>query len=121
MEICLLAAGALVRLGAVALTLAWTHSVEKTRWEEDVRLESAGLTVIEARIAASGAGMEPPPEARFEAGLWRWRPNRPALREIVLRRSQGAEDWTVCAGARCQDMGELAPAGADPVTITACP
>ena len=32
MELCLLAAGATIRLGTVALTLAWTHSIEKTRW-----------------------------------------------------------------------------------------
>ncbi len=121
MEICLLASGALVRLGAVALTLSWTHSVEKTRWEEDVRLDSAGLAVIEARIAASGAGMEPPPEARLEAGLWRWTPNRPALREIILRRSGDTEDWTICAAARCRKAGEIVPVAADPVTITACP
>ncbi len=121
MELCLFAAGALIRLGALALTLSWTHSVEKAQWQEDLRLGPAGIAVTEARVTGSGAGMEPPPDARFEAGFWRWRPNRPPLASIVLRRSRETEDWTVCVNGECRRIGELAPAQADPVTIAACP
>lgn len=105
----------------MALTLSWTHSIEKTRWEEDVRLGRDGLTIVEARLAASGAGMEPPPEARFEGGLWRWSPDRPPLRRLILRRSGDTEDWTICVDTRCQKVGGMLPGAADPVTIAACP
>ena len=50
MQFCLLAAGSLVRLGTVALTLAWTHSIEKIRWEEDYRATPAGIVVTQDRI-----------------------------------------------------------------------
>ena len=65
MELCLLAAGATIRLGTIALTLAWTHSIEKTRWEEDWRATPAGLVLEEDRIQSTGAGMEPPPGCPF--------------------------------------------------------
>ena len=75
MELCLLAAGATVRLGTVALTLAWTHSIEKMRWEEDWRATPAGLVLQEDRIQATGAGMEPPPDAKFDGTWWRYNPH----------------------------------------------
>ena len=59
--ICLIAGSKIAPLLAGALTLAWTHSVEKTRWEEDWREVAAGLELVEARVQGSGAGMEPPP------------------------------------------------------------
>lgn len=119
MEFCLLAGGKLVRLGVSALTLSWTHSVEKTRWEEDLHLRAAGLIVVEARVAASGAGMEPAPDARLEGGVWRWRPSVAPMQRIVLRRSGATEDWTICTAGHCRLVGEIATA--DPVVLTACP
>jgi hypothetical protein len=121
MEICLIAGATIVRLGVVALTLSWTHSVEKTRWEEDWRMSPAGLTVVESRIQGSGAGMEPPASARFDGKWYRWRPERGALPEVVLRRSGVAGDWTICREKLCQPMGELLPPNADPVVLTKCP
>ena len=41
-------------------TLAWQHSIEKTRWEEDYRVTSSGLVLGEARVRGNGAGMEIP-------------------------------------------------------------
>ena len=35
MSLCIVAAGKTVTLAVAAFTLSWTHSVEKTRWEED--------------------------------------------------------------------------------------
>jgi len=121
MEICLLAGAKAVSLGAAALTLAWTHSVEKTQWEEDWRLTPQGLILTESRIQGSGAGMDPPPEARFDGKWYRWRPDLPPLREVILRRSGKAGDWTICRNGRCQFAGELVPADADPVTMAKCP
>ena len=120
MEFCLLAAGATVRLGTLALTLAWTHSIEKTRWEEDWRLTPAGLVVEEDRIQATGAGMEPPPNARFDGTWWRYRPALPPLPQVVLRRSGATDDWSLCIAGQCRPMGSYVPPEADPVTLTAC-
>ena len=72
--ICLLAGSAIAPLMAGAITLAWTHSVEKIVWEEDWRSTPAGLELVEARVRGSGAGMEPPPEARLVNGVWSWKP-----------------------------------------------
>jgi hypothetical protein len=121
MEICLLAGAKAVSLGVAALTLAWTHSVEKTRWEEDWTLTPQGLVLTETRIQGSGAGMDPAPEARFDGKWYRWRPDVPPLNEVILRRSGKAGDWTICRKGRCQLAGELVPADADPVTMKTCP
>jgi hypothetical protein len=121
--LCVYAAGALVAklAGAAAFTLAWTHSIEKIPWEEDWRVTAAGLVLEQARVKGSGAGMEPPPEARLEGGVWRWAPRVPPLPELVLRRSGFTADWRLCADGRCRRMDEMVPAGADPVTLRACP
>ncbi|MGO4839058.1 DUF1850 domain-containing protein, partial [Rhizobiaceae sp. 2RAB30] len=38
MSLCVVAAGKTTVLAASLFTLSWTHSVEKTRWEEDWRV-----------------------------------------------------------------------------------
>lgn len=121
MELCLLAAGATVRLGTVMLTLAWMHSIEKTRWEEDWRATPAGLVLDEDRIQATGAGMEPPPNARFDGKWWRYTPPLPPMPNTVLRRSGATADWQVCIKGVCKPMGAYVPKDADPVTLTTCP
>jgi hypothetical protein len=123
MELCLLAAGVTVRLGTVALTLAWTHSIEKTRWEEDWRATPAGLVLQEDRIQSTGAGMEPPPDAKFDGTWWRYDPHLAAMKSVVLRRSgKTVSDWQICVGGQCKPMGRYLPdKKADPVTLTTCP
>lgn len=121
MELCLLAAGATVRLGAVAMTLAWTHSIEKTRWEEDFRATPAGLVLEEDRIQGTGAGMEPPPDAHFDGQWWHYRTNTAPMTNIVLRRSGATADWEVCTGGACKPMGDYVGKDADPVTLATCP
>ena len=94
MQLCLLAAGATIRLGTVALTLAWTHSIEKTRWEEDWRATPAGLVLEEDRIQSTGAGMEPPPDAHFDGQWWHYSPKTGAdaeCRAASLRRHRRLE------------------------------
>lgn len=120
MELCLLAGATLVRLGTVALTLAWTHSVQKTRWEEDWQLRGGRLVLVESRVEGSGAGMEPGPDARFDGRWWRWHPATMPLPEVVLRRSGATDDWSVCIAGTCRPMREIVPADADPVTLKPC-
>ena len=71
MSLCLTAGAVVTRLAVASFTLAWTHSVEKTRWEEDWRVGARGLEIVEARVKGSGAGMEPGPDARFDGTWWR--------------------------------------------------
>ena len=45
MSLCILAAGKTVTLTVAAFTLAWTHSVEKTHWQEDWKVTPSGLQI----------------------------------------------------------------------------
>jgi hypothetical protein len=119
--LCLAAGALVVPLMTGALTIAWLHSVEKTRWEEDWREEPHGLALVESRVRGSGAGMEPGPDARFVDGVWAWRPDRPPLPEVVFRRSGATTDWEICIVGRCRAMGSYVPADADPVALRPCP
>lgn len=118
--ICLLAGSKIAPLLAGAITLAWTHSVEKTTWEEDWRATPAGLELIEARVQGSGAGMDPPPGARLVDGTWRWRPDLAPQSEIVMRRSGATADWRICIAGHCRTMDSYVPADADPVVMRVC-
>ena len=62
-DLCLAAAGIVVHLAATEFTLAWTHSVERVRWEEDWRVEGDRLVAADSRVRGSGAGMDPPAAA----------------------------------------------------------
>jgi hypothetical protein len=118
MSLCLAAAGIALKIAASAFTLSWTHSVEKTRWEEDWRIAGNRLTLVEARVQGSGAGMEPPAEARLEHGYYVWRPARVPVAELVLRRADQVGDWRLCAGGRCAALGDWLGRDADPVRLS---
>src|SRR5690606_25695468 len=60
-------------------TLAWTHTIEKIRWEEDYQLPPAGLRLQAARVRGTGAGMEVPDGAVLRDGAWHYQPQLPAL------------------------------------------
>jgi hypothetical protein len=118
--LCLVAGSVVAPLMAGAMTLSWVHSVEKVVWEEDWRWSPAGLELAEARVRGSGAGMDPPPEARLENGVWAWKPRLPIQREVVLRRSGATADWRVCVSGRCRAMDRYVPADSDPVILRSC-
>ena len=118
--ICLLAASVVVMLGVPAITLRWTHSVEKIVWEEDWADTPAGLTIMASRVRGSGAGMEPASDARWVDGAWTWAPHVGPLREVVLRRSGATADWSVCLRGACKPMRDYVGAEADPVTLAPC-
>ncbi len=118
MSICVLAGGKATMLVASAFTLAWTHSIEKTRWEEDWQLSSAGLELVEARIKGSGAGMEPPGDAVLKDGWWTWRPALPSQQKLVLAASGATiSGWSLCGEEGCIDLGSVS---GDPVIVAPC-
>jgi hypothetical protein len=83
MSLCLAAGAAGAVLAVNGFTLAWMHSIEKIRWEEDWRIVGRELVITEARIRGTGAGMEPPADARLSNGVWHYRPATPP--QAVLR------------------------------------
>jgi hypothetical protein len=119
--ICLAAGTKIVPLLVGAMTLAWTHSVEKILWEEDWQSGRNGLEIVAARVRGSGAGMDPAPDARFVNGAWEWHPKLPPLKEVVLRRSGATADWRVCVAGHCRPMSDYVPPEADPVVMKECP
>jgi tetratricopeptide (TPR) repeat protein len=102
--------------------LSWVHSVEKTEWQEDWRVTPQGLVIVEARIKGSGAGMEPPPEARLIDGWFRWKPQLPPLPEVALGNSGMAGEWRLCTDGQCQDLPVILgrPAGTSVTTMSVC-
>jgi hypothetical protein len=93
------------------ITLSWTHTVEKTRWEEDYRVVGRALMIEEARVEGSGAGMDPPGDAIWSSGWWRYRPSIGLLEEVTLANSEFARGYTICWANTCRLLHELAPRG----------
>ena len=102
--ICLAAGAIAASLPLSAFTLAWTHSIEKIRWEEDYRVVDSRLVLEEARIRGSGAGMEPPADARFEKGVWHYRPPLPPLERLRLTHSPYTAEYQICSGGHCRPL-----------------
>jgi len=121
MSLCI-AAGALVATLAVDFfTLAWTHSIEKVRWEEDWRIEAGRLHLVEARIHGSGAGMEPPEGAVLERGVWRYRPALAPVERLRLANSAYTADYELCFDGRCRPLAEVAGSAENaPMELHAC-
>ena len=122
--VCLIVAGVVrATLPTEQFTLSWTHSVEKTRWEETYRVDGDRLALIEARIQGMGAGMEPPADARFANGWWTWRPKMPSLPALDLSRSPYTRDYDICFASRCAELGALTGAvdATDTSIVTAKP
>lgn len=122
MPLCLTAGAVAATLALDSFTLAWTHSIEKLRWEEDWRVAGPTLVLDEARVRGSGAGMEPPPGAAFEAGAWRYRPALPPQPVLRLTHSPHAAGYELCA-QDCQPLADHLP-GIDNtavIEIRSCP
>ena len=120
MSFCLGAAFAsvLAVIPAERVTLAWEHSVEKVRWEEDYVIRDSRLEIIEARVKGSGAGMEPPPGAVLRDGWWHYTPATYALEKLTLTRSTYAGDYQLCWAGVCRTLTELlGPSPREGVTV----
>lgn len=108
--LCLGLAGTLwAQVPTEQFTLAWNHSIEKIRWEEDYRVTSQGLRLTEARVKGTGAGMEIPDDAVFSNGSWHYQPKLPMLPSLRLGRTPEAGDFELCftrasGEAQCQAM-----------------
>ncbi|MEO8346349.1 MAG: DUF1850 domain-containing protein [Betaproteobacteria bacterium] len=121
---CLIVAGVVrATLPGQEFTLAWEHSVEKTRWVERYRMDGAQLALVEARVQGNGAGMESPPGAILRDGSWVWQPQSKHA-ELRLTRSTFTRDYDLCSPDRCAALSDwlgVGPTGeGDVVTIRPC-
>ncbi len=107
--LCVATTAALVKLAAPSFTLAWTHSIEKVRWEEDYRVVGHRLELVEARVKGSAAGMEPPPDAKLRDGYWHYAPKDRWHDALRLTRSPYAADYELCIAGKCRSLAAIAP------------
>lgn len=105
-------------------TLAWTHSIEKVRWEEDYLVagtpHATWLQATAARIKGSGAGMEPPPDARLIDGWYVYTPTQQRVDALRLSRSEFTQDYELCLGPECRPLGHWVGAEPGTVVVQAC-
>ncbi|MDM0047230.1 DUF1850 domain-containing protein [Variovorax dokdonensis] len=118
--LCMAAGTYAVRLPVDRFTLQWTHSIEKIEWDEDYRVAGHWLVITGARIRGSGAGMDPPPQARLDHGIWHYTLDDPWRKEVVLARSEFVPDYRLCMKGRCRPLSDWIPISAGPTTLTAC-
>lgn len=107
-------------------TLAWTHSIEKVRWEEDYAVELDAHThqpvlhATAARIKGSAAGMEPPDDAVLRHGWYFYTPSIKYPAELRLTRSEFTPDYDWCVHGSCQSMSNLIASDAGITRAIAC-
>ena len=106
--ICLVAGLLLAQFGD-QITLRWTHSIQKTAWEEDYRRDGDALRLIAARVRGTGAGMEPPPGAVLRDGAWHYSPAIPPLPRLELHHSPHTAPYVVCSAGTCRPVTEWLP------------
>ena len=121
MALCIAGGGATIKIASLAFMLSWTHSVQKTQWEEDWAVTPDGLRLTEARIESTGAGMEMPDTAKFDGRFWRWTPELAPLSALQLRRSEAVpEGYRLCTAQGCRRIAGIEET-ADIVTLAPCP
>ena len=126
--ICLLLAAAAagtppVFVPATQFTLAWTHSIEKQRWEEDYAVEPGKpprLHLTAARIRGSGAGMEPPPDASLKDGWYVYHPAPWPATPLRLTRSEFTADFDLCLHGHCRAMAQYLPSDHGITLLSPC-
>ena len=115
-----------VFIDAREATLAWTHSIEKTRWEEDLRIEpeegsgALRIRVVAARIRGSGAGMEPPDGAVLRGGWYHYVPRMSRHESVALARSPYVPDFELCLSGRCHPLSHWLPGDGGVTLMSAC-
>jgi hypothetical protein len=123
MPLCLAAGAVTAALAIETFTLAWTHSIEKLRWEEDWRFEERMLVIDEARVRGTGAGMEPPDGAVLKNRVWHYRPAVPPQSQVKLAHSAYTAGYELCIDGACRPLAGHLPGAENPSTIVleACP
>ncbi|MBA4264967.1 MAG: DUF1850 domain-containing protein [Comamonadaceae bacterium] len=108
-------------------TLAWTHSIEKVRWEEDYEVLGPAtpgaqpvLHATEARIRGSAAGMEPPTGATLRNGWYTYPPAQRQVDALPLSRSEFVPDYELCMQGRCRSLSQWLPSDGGVTLLTAC-
>lgn len=109
------------------ITLAWTHSIEKVRWEEDYEVgvnpapgEPPILHAVKARVHGSAAGMEPPDDSVLKNGWYEYTPQIAQPRELRLTRSEFTADYELCHASICQPMSHWLPSDQGITVMTPC-
>ena len=120
MALCLATALATATVAASSFTLAWTHSIERVRWEEAWRVEGRELVLDTVRVRGHGAGMEPAAGAVLRDGAWTWHP-RPRHALLRLTRSEHTADYEWCeAGRPCVPLSALLPSDGGVTELRVC-
>ncbi|WP_341520063.1 DUF1850 domain-containing protein [Pseudomonas sp. G.S.17] len=105
--LCLGLAGVVwAQLPISTFTLAWNHTIEKIRWEEDYRVTELGLLLGEARVRGTGAGMDIPQGAQLKNGSWHYHRQLPPLQPLKLGRTPEAGDFELCFDDSCHLMSK---------------
>ena len=112
-----------ITIPATEFTVAWNHSVEKIRWEEDYRIEGDRLHAVAARVRGTGAGMEIPENAVKRDNSWEYLPRTRFLEKLRLTRSSFTEDYQLCWEGTCRTLTDLLGPSedGDVVEVFACP
>ncbi len=117
-------AGEPVFIPVQQFTLAWMHTIEKVRWEEDYAVESvaegAVLKAVAARVRGSGAGMEPPPDAQLRNGWYHYTPQISHPKVLRLTRSSFAVDYEFCSDGFCRPLSDFLPSNGGITRLTGC-
>jgi hypothetical protein len=108
-------------------TLAWIHSIEKLRWEEDYAVlmpvapgARPVLHAVAARVKGSGAGMEPPPDAVLANGWYAYTPAQQFPGTLRLSRSGFVPDYELCTMGACRPLSRWLPTDGGVTQLTAC-
>ncbi len=109
MPLCISAGALSATLMIQGFTLAWMHSIEKVRWEEDWRIEGQQLHLVAARVKGFGAGMEPPPGAVLRDGAWHYRPDLAPLENLNLAHSPYTRGYDLCSTDGCRPLVDHLP------------
>lgn len=108
-------------------TLAWTHSIEKVRWEEDYAVvnqtdpaQPPVLQALQARIRGSAAGMEPPHDAVLRHGWYEYTPRTVTPTQLRLTRSEFTADYERCSANGCQPLSHWLLSDGGVTLLTPC-